>query len=45
MNNDKIELNGKIITLENIKLEDIEQLFDFDKTKPLVSFLGVYRTN
>ena len=32
MNNDKIELNGKIITLENIKLEDIEQLFDFDKT-------------
>jgi hypothetical protein len=27
-----IELNGKIITLENITLEDIEQLFDFDKT-------------
>jgi len=26
-----IELNGKIITLENITLEDIEQLFDFDR--------------
>jgi hypothetical protein len=32
MENDKIELNGKIVTLENITLEDIEQLFDFDKT-------------
>ena len=27
-----IELNGKIITLENITLEDVEQLFEFDKT-------------
>jgi hypothetical protein len=32
MKKDKIELNGKTITLENISLEDIEQLFDFDKT-------------
>jgi hypothetical protein len=32
MKKDKIELNGKTITLENITLEDIEQLFDFDKT-------------
>jgi hypothetical protein len=32
MKKNKIELNGKIITLENITLEDIEQLFDFDKT-------------
>ena len=32
MENDKIELNGKTVTLENITLEDIEQLFDFDKT-------------
>ena len=31
MKKDKIELNGKIVTLENITLEDIEQLFDFDK--------------
>lgn len=26
-----IELNGKIITLENITLEDIEELFEFDR--------------
>lgn len=32
MKKDKIELNGKVITLENITLEDIEQLFEFDKT-------------
>ena len=32
MDQDKIELNGKTVTLENITLEDIEQLFDFDKT-------------
>jgi len=31
MKKDKIELNGKTITFENITLEDIEQLFDFDR--------------
>jgi hypothetical protein len=32
MKPEAIELNGKKVTLENITLEDIEQLFDFDKT-------------
>lgn len=32
MNQKAIELNGKKVTLENITLEDIEQLFEFDKT-------------
>lgn len=32
MKPDAIELNGKKVTLENITLEDIEQLFEFDKT-------------
>ena len=26
-----IKLNGKIISLDNITLEDIEQLFEFDR--------------
>ena len=30
-NNKGIKLNGKDITLDNITIEDIEQLFDFDK--------------
>ena len=32
MKPEAIELNGKKVTLENITLEDIEQLFEFDKT-------------
>ena len=32
MKKEEIKINGKIITLENITLEDIEQLFEFDKT-------------
>lgn len=32
MKKEEIKLNGKVITLENITLEDIEQLFEFDKT-------------
>jgi hypothetical protein len=32
MNPEILELNGKKVTLENITLEDVEQLFDFDKT-------------
>lgn len=31
-NNKGIKLNGKDVTLDNITIEDIEQLFDFDKT-------------
>ena len=33
MEKEEIKLNGKIITLENITLEDIEQLFEFDRDK------------
>jgi hypothetical protein len=36
MKQEAIELNGKQVTLENITLEDIEQLFDFDKTALLL---------
>jgi hypothetical protein len=32
MKKEEIKLNGKVITLENITLEDIEQLFEFDRT-------------
>lgn len=31
MKQEAIELNGKKVTLENITLEDIEQLFEFDR--------------
>lgn len=31
MKQEAIELNGKQVTLENISLEDVEQLFEFDK--------------
>lgn len=41
MNPEAIELNGKQITLENISLEDVEQLFDFDKTILLQHRLGL----
>ena len=30
-NNKGIKLNGKDVTLDNITIEDIEQLFDFQK--------------
>lgn len=36
MKQEAIELNGKQVTLENISLEDVEQLFDFDKTTLLL---------
>ena len=31
MKSEGIEINGKIITLENVTLEDIEQIFEFDR--------------
>ena len=36
MKQEEIELHGKKVTLENISLEDVEQLFDFDKTALLL---------
>lgn len=41
MKQEAIELNGKQVTLENITLEDIEQLFDFDKNILLQHRLGL----
>lgn len=35
MKKEEIKLNGKVITLENITLEDIEQLFEFDRNAML----------